>query len=443
MGKLLQIRKRTDSRERDCVEIRLTGIVVMRLPAGWFGAYVKARLCKMKTRFFKSWQRRRASLNLLLHKARFLRRKKAYLARAEKKTLRRLFITSGNLQMVNVLAIIEHLKATAETPAENHLLVWSFLTNSDFEETNAAIARECGMLHYHSCCGTEWSTLQVASYLVKHELYAVDEVYSLQNAVHMELYNMLYLGCAHLITDESISSLVPVPGLVSERCRKMITTCYLNKLDYAEFPGRPWQVEHLQKEYFQRIAETCVQLYPWPLSLAASQRLVILCATYVAAWDPFTAERQRVLIDGLVKRGYHILYKAHPRDAELPVETEHLTILRSRLPLECYRLKGILAVVSVNSSACTQSYHYSRVPGFVDYAYFQKFGPEYIDILAREYTPPVEKLLGIDAAGRSFSELKQEIDCVYHEHVDGKPLMSCNERFSRALQQALCRHELS
>lgn len=436
MGKLLQIRKYTDARKHEHVEIRLLGIAKMRLPAGALGSYMKARL-------YKSWLQCRARLNLLLNKARFLRRKAAYLAREEKKSLRRLFITTGNFQMVNALAIIDQQRATDAAPVENHLLVWSFLTNRDFEEMNAAIARACGITHYHSCCGLEWSSLQVASYLIRHKLYAVDEVYSLQYVGHMEMYNMLYRGCAHIITDESITSMVPAPGMVSTQCRRIITTCYLNKLDYAEFPGRPWQVEHLQREYFQRIAEKCVQMYPWPLSVAAGQRLVILCATYVATWDAFTAERQRDLIDGLVKRGYHILYKPHPRDAKLPDESESLTLLRSRLPLECYPLKGVLAVVSVNSSACTQSYHYSRVPGFVDYAYFQKFGPEHISILAQEYTPPVEVLLGIDTAGLSLPELQQEIARVYHEHVDGKPMMSRNERFSRALRQALGSHEQS
>lgn len=367
----------------------------------------------------------------------FHRNKKEYLSQTDKKEVHRFFITSGNFQLINSLAIIEQLKETDELPAVNHILVWSITKSETFSQLNENIARSFGIQHYHSCYGPEWDVHQIVSYLIEKQMYSMDEVYSLQLEGNIKIYEALYQGCKHIITDESYFTLVPPPKKMATQCRKFITTCYLNKLDYVDFPGRPWKVEYLQREFFDYVARRCVEMYPWPNVAAPNSKDIVFCATYDAIWDTQIAERQKYIIQRLIEKGFRILYKPHPRDTELPEESEHLKLLHTRLPLECYRLEGILAVVSIYSSASTQTYHYNRVAGFIDYASLYDKVPEYIDILSQQYTPSVELLFGIDAREKDGEELKKIIDDIYKAHLADKPLMSENKLFLQSFQDAL------
>ena len=424
MSKLIQVRKYADSRGIPHMEIKALGCR-MRLPVGQLGKYFRT---KRRKRHAKKEIRKKLPA--------FAHARDEYLARQPKNTLRRLFITSGNLHLINTLAIIEQLKESDSVPVENHLLVWSIMTNADFEEMNLKLTQACGITHYYACYGLD-EARDVVLYLMEHQLHSVDEVYSLQMAPHMEIYNTLYSGVEHIVTEESFFKLVPWPGFRASSCRQLITTCYLDKMDYAEFAGRAWQIRHIEKTHYSKIARLSAELYPWPLSLPQGSKTIIFCATHTVPWYPYISERQEYIIQRLLNSGFHVLYKPHPRDPQLPPEAENLQILQTRLPLECYALEGVLAVVSLFSSASTQSYHFNGVPGFIDHTATRDVAPEYLCILQEEYTPSVEDLLALNAAQMSHDELKAEISRLYHAHVDPKPMMSQNKRFSEALQAAL------
>ena len=388
-------------------------------------------------RIKKSLQRRWVNYNVRRKLPRFLRQKKTYLARKEKNVIRRLYITTGNIHLINSLAIIEQLKEIDDTPVENFVLVWSSVTNKEFDRQNETIARSFGIKHYYSCCGPQKADgLRVACHLMDNELFRIDQIYSAQLAEHVELYNLLYQGLDHIITDEGFGTLIPSPKILASQCKKMITTCYLDKLDYVEFPARPWRVEHIQKKHFDYIAAQCTKIYPWPGKTNKSKNTIIFCGSYSAAWRSFTADkliaRQNEVIESLIARGYYILYKPHPRATVLPCESEHLQIINTRLPMECYQLEEVVAVVSLNSFASTQAYHYSGVPGFIDYTFSDECYSPIIGLLAKEYTPSLELILDIDAQNLSFDELKETIRRIYVSYIKNKPALSQNHRIMRS-----------
>ena len=433
MSKLFQIRRYTDPKQIEHLEIHLLG-AKMRLPVPnkQLLSYFPKKIDKMR-------QRRQFKSFLKKELPEFTRKKEEWLHRPEKKLLRRLFITTGNFQLINSLAIIEQLKSTEHLPVENHILIQSHVTNPAFEDLNRSIARAFGISHFHVFCGPKWDEPQYMRYLMENDLYAIDQVYSLQSPGHLKVYNTFYRGCEHIVTDESFITLLPNSEVLAMECKKLITTCYLGKLDYVDFPGRPWRVEYLHREYFERVAARCVEMYPWPEAPDKEGKTVLFCATYVTAWDKLAEERQRFLMRSLLERGYRILYKPHPRDPVLPQESTQLKILRTRLPLECYRMEGVLGVVSLNSSASTQSYHYSGVPGFIDYLYSRESSPEHVGILAREYTPSVECLLKLDAREMPHDELREKLLQAYKAHVEPKPMMSQNELFLKSFHSMMQR----
>ena len=429
MLEFIKMRKYTDAKKIKHLEIRLLGMK-MRIPlSSWYSYF--------QTKRNTSRARKLAREVIQRDLPGFLRSKNAWLSREEKREKRRLFITSGNFHLINVLSIIDTLKEQDDLPVENHVIVWSIETNKPFEDLNYKIAKSFGVTHYHACCGPYWEINRVAQYLIEQKLYAVDEIYSLQRPIHLNVYNMLYQGVEHIITDESYFTLVPSPEIIATQCKKFVTTCYLGKLDYADFPGRSWSVEHLPKHVFDRVARRCEQMYPFPSLIHPDSKPIVFCGTCDAVLNESIAERQEHIVQSLIDRGYLVLYKPHPRDATLPRESAQLKILHTRLPLECYRMDGVLAVVSLYSSASTQSYHYSQIPGFIDYQALETEPLEYISILAQQYTPPVERLLDIDTASLNAHELKKRINDIYVSHLNDKPLMSQNELFTKSFHNAL------
>lgn len=388
-------------------------------------------------RIKKSLQRRWVNYNVRRKLPRFLRQKKTYLSRKEKNVIRRLYITTGNIHLINSLAIIEQLKETDDTPVENFVLVWSSVTNKEFDRQNETIARSFGIKHYYSCCGSQNADgLRVACHLMDNELFRIDQVYSAQLVEHVELYNLLYQGLDHIITDEGFGTLIPAPKILASQCKKMITTCYLDKLDYVEFSARPWRVEHIQKKYFDYIAAQCTKRYPWPGKTDKSKNTIIFCGSYSAAWRSFTADkliaRQNEVIESLIARGYFILYKPHPRATVLPCESEHLQIINTRLPMECYQLEEVVAIVSLNSSASIQAYHYNNVPGFLDYDFCAETFSPVLNTVASEYTPSLKLLLDIVPSHMENHKLKELIRDIYTHFLRNKPLMSQNPKVTQA-----------
>lgn len=426
----MHVRKYTDLWGIRRLEIALWGLKV-RFPYGNWKAYRQ----KKKQRRHEKRQKKYEKITAAFREA-----NQAYLAHKKDHTIRRLFFTSGNLQLINAMAIISQLAENEKKSSINHIIVQSSVTNDDFEKANREMAALCGPHHhYYFCCGGNWNPERFIKYIIKHRLEEIDEVYCLRLWTPLIIFETLYRSAKCIVMDEGAGSLIPADrGRMRKYCRKMLTTFFLGKLDYVSFPGRPWSVEHIQQEYFDCIANKCASLYPWELPFS-EKKYIIFCGTYAASFFEFTEEemmsREEQLIQKLIDKGYHVLYKPHPRDPVKRHERDGFTILHTRLPLECYQLNGVYAIVSLRSCASLQSYHYCKVPGFIDAEFCSKTYDPPMAIMMNDYTPPVDLLLEVDARDMKPDELRREIELRYERHMADKPLLSQNERFSKAYIQ--------
>lgn len=393
---------------------------------------------------YKNWRIYLQSKMKRLHEKRayskmrsFFKKRERYEARHKRNMVRRLFITSGNFHLVNMLALISQKYEQETMKVENIVLVWSSVSNNDFEQVNRNIASMHGIKYYYAFCGPDWSEDRIVDFLVTVGLYRIDEVYSLSNAEHHALYNRLYRGVKHILTDEGVYTVLPPSGAAAENCSEMVTTFYLKKLNHISAQGRCWKHSYIGENHFRMIADRCASAYPW--NPIGGDKCVIFCATYSASWAPYTAqrlsERQNEIIDKLQERGYEVLYKPHPRDPELPTESKSLKIIHSKLPLECYHVENILAVVSLYSSASTQAYHYLGVPGFIDPIFCAEVLPDHLQVLALSYTLSVEDILSVDAHNLSHQDLKAYLRGLMKAKLEQAPLLSDNVAFNSLYNQ--------
>ncbi len=355
----------------------------------------------------------------------YLKNLKKYEKSVKDNITRRLFITSGNLSLINTLAIINQFNLKEN--CENSIFVWSHISNPEFEAVNEKISRMEKLKYYLTFF--HCSLMDVYKYFIKNNLVEFDEIYFPNCKYMFEIVNFLFPNKKYYVIDEGVCVLVKHKGIDYSNAEKYIYAKYLNKIDIL---GADEDIKNkiisLNKDEFLKISKQCEKIYP--VNINQYEKNIVFCGT-TASLDYWTSEEisnaQNEIIQKLILKGYNVLFKPHPRDTFEYKENDKFKILNTKLPLECYSLKDkCLAVVSLFSSAVCQMYYYQGIAGFC-YSDFLKNNKDIGINIIREYSPSVDMLLSIDANLKTFEELQKEIQSKYEEWINKKPLLSEND----------------
>lgn len=417
----MKLLTRTDDEQGKKYYVNVLG---RRLPLSW-KSWAGFFLGKWKswTRFFFK------KIILPLQARRCARANTRYLATAATRTApRRLFLTTGNLSLLNTLAIIQQLGLAQG--ASTTIISWSAVSSDAFEEICAAMAASVSPEHYYGIYGSECAAY---AFILSHNLTDFDEVYFANEGIFLQMVGLFWPHAAHILTEEGLCGLCLQKHFDYGRLRTICTTRYLDKLDYVAVLERPERILHVQKACFLQVADALCQRYPCPaLDVQAEEKVVIFCGTY-GLWHCFPQAEllrmEREIIEALLSKGYRVLFKPHPRDQRRHTDNDRFCVVRGALPLECYPCENITAVVSLYSSASAQLYYYRAVPGFIDRRSMEseEFGRY---LLIKEYCPPVELLLSVDVERLSAGEVRRTVRHLYEEWLRQKPLLSQNQAFT-------------
>ena len=348
-----------------------------------------------------------------------------YSNRKNKKTKRRLFLSSGNISLINVLTII---KQFPEDNCEDILVIDTFSGSDKFFEINSKIAS----LHNFKKI-IKLKGLHFRFNFMKYNLFDIDEVYAHTKPEYFKYIFPMYKNCKFFIFDEGISSLIEQSKDSDNSEFKLITTKICDKFDKIGWDNN--QIEHINPEIFKSIASEIAKIYPFDVEIKEDSKTVIFCSQY---WQAFSLSKeeyynyQNSIIEKLLENGFTIIYKQHPREegeVEIPKGCIKTNCL---LPLELYDL-DILAIVSVASSILLDQYHYWQVPGFEcinEKIFDENKNSGYIDLIRyilKEYIPNVNELLNINAKNYSKAELKEMLKNIFKQSLDKQPLLSENK----------------
>ncbi len=353
-----------------------------------------------------------------------------YINKKDKKIIKRLIVTNGNLNLINTLSIINQHNLNKN--AKNDFANWSGISNPEFETTTEEIIKQAGgnrQFRFYLCGRLK----DVVNYFVKNLLCEYDEIFCPNFPELIEIYQKLFPKSKFFVTEEGVCNLALFD--IIKNVEKCIFSNYLNKLDFSctnkailsMGGGAP---DAFNKEEFLKIAEKLEKKYPFDIELKQEDKNVIFCGTY-SGLKFWTLEEiinyQNNIIENLLEKGYTVIFKPHPRDGYKYKENEKFKILKTKIPLECYSLKDkCLAVVSLFSSASCQIYHYQGIAGFCSHNLIRNTDDFGLNVI-EQYTPPVESLLEINANGRTFKELQIQITNKYLDYIKEKPFLHENK----------------
>ncbi len=397
---------------------------------------IKIRLTFLFIKFsFKIFKLQKFKLILFNYKY------KKYLKSKKDNTIRRLFLTNGNLNLINTLSLINQLELNKNS--KNTLLVWT-PADEEYEKVLKNISNTTPLEKYLSFCNKSHD--YVVKYFIDNFLTDYDEIYFTNG--HELFYRIakLYPNIIQNITDEGINPLYPANFIDYSKIKNIYFTNYLNKINRigALSYWRGGVSRNISKDEFLKISSKLEKLYPLDIKLNPNNKNIIFLATFCSKKSSqfFTFEEltayQNTIIKKLIKKGYKVYFKPHPRDLKEYKDNENFKILKTKLPIECYNLKDkCLAIVSLFSSALCQMYHYQNIAGFCATDLIKKADNDIGINIIKEYSPNVNVLLEINTKSKTFEELRDEINKEYLNFIKDKPLLSENKVIEKLYEKLI------
>lgn len=340
---------------------------------------------------------------------------------------RRLFMTSGNLSLINTLAIINQFNLNENS--ENSILVWSHVASNEFIEVTKKISELAEIKNYYSFCNV--TMFYLFNYFISAKSTVFDEVY-FPNCIYMaDIARIIFPFSKYFITEEGICVQIKHKNVNYSNVEKFIFNKYLDKIDFANASQDDLKkLYFIDKKEFLQIGRKAAELCPIDLKLNKEDKNVILCGTITGlGFLSFKeiVDYQNKIADKLIEKGYTVIFKPHPRDTWEYKEREKFKILKTKLPLEVYDLEDkCLAVVSLFSSASCQIYHFHKIPGFCANELDKNACNFGLNIIA-QYSPDVEMLYSIDVNNKTFEQAQEEILKKYQAALSNMPLLSKND----------------
>ena len=336
--------------------------------------------------------------------------------------MKRLFITTGLISLVNALAMIN---GKAE---EDVLIILSFSQNERFRETSLKIA---GLHKFKKVL-----FFKKESEIIQNiRLSDYDEIYS---TVMSKLFGFLNRHPAWCIFDEG-------PGYAIADLRKFnnLKKCYvtkfLNKFDLINLPVG-CKYLYIDKEKFLEISNKILLLLDEPQKLPTKKNILFIGHyIYRSIGENRALEYYKKYINYFINLEYDVYFKAHPRDVDtlLPElksyfeNKKNFHILNSTLPIEIYDYNFDAAAGSYSGTLVSLP-HYRNIPAVnlpMKELYHSDAGLNYKKFFALydSYIPE------FDTLKRYFPESKESIFAEYNKTVTAKPEIKDNKKLRRIL----------
>lgn len=348
------------------------------------------------------------------------------------KKIKRIFTTTGNISLINALAIIKTKSSFKNY--EDILVIDTGKGQIDFVKKQLEIAS----FHKFKKIIVQ-PRINPGVQLVLNNFFKVDELYILNHPLHVNTVLPLFPKVKVFLIDEGPGSLLNYNSDKIKNLESFITHRYINKLDFCNIENiNKIKFEPLDINEFRKIADTLSKKYPIEIKTSKEDKAILYCGIYweVSGLDKDTfTQVQNETINNLLNAGYKILYKPHPRDTEFYGldKNPNVEFINSKFPIELYNL-DILAVVSLSSSTSISPAHYWGISCFsnvVDDAIKidknDKINIDLIRFIVKEYSPNYKELLKLDVKNTTKSDLKQQIKKIYSNFLKDKPLLSQNE----------------
>lgn len=368
------------------------------------------------------------SFSAVFKKYIFIKKHKEYIKQNNNK-IKRLFITTGNVSLLNSLAYINQFDLWND--GENDILIYSGVAQDDFINENKKIVEQ---FNINNCFAFLGSSKNLYYYLLSNYYTDYNEVYFVNIPTLGNKIPHLYTTAKLYVIDEGIFTVIANKHINYNKVDGIISANYMDKFDFFNFSQKDTKkIIKLNKSSTDFIINNIrAKMTETNLSISTGAKTIIFCGTFDSLCHESidtVYSNQNTVIENLKNKNYNILFKPHPRDINIYKETENFKILNSKMPLEIFPLDNITAVVSLYSSVSLQLFHFQNVPGYVDYATIDS-NKDFNSMFIKEYAQDYHKLLETNT-NMSTQELKRKLNDDYQAFINSKPKLSENQKLKR------------
>ena len=360
----------------------------------------------------------------------------SYINRKNKNVTRRLFITTGNYNLLNVLTLIKQLN---KRNCEDVLIIISHEQKSLFNKYNKMIAQEHNFKRIIFLVGKNYKKKH--KYFIKEGLYDFDEVYAATMGSAPNIASDFYPKSKKYLIDEGVIGYIYQPKVNFNDFVAIYMHNYSNKIDYLGFDDKTIEkFQHLDKNIFNQITLNIQKRFPSLFSYRKEEKTILMCGTcakFLGLNKIQYEEYIKKIVTKLNDCGYNVVFKPHPREI-YNFNKMNVEQINTPMPLECFDLKNIVAVISFCSLTATQILYLRNIPGFqiddLDYNIIQ-IPPlsKLHKIFFFEYTPSYKELL-FDCKNMSFEEIHEKLNGKVQDYLQLKDNLSRNKNILEAAQ---------
>jgi hypothetical protein len=360
--------------------------------------------------------------------ARFIFNNQQYLKnRNSEDTTKRLFITTGGISLITCLSIINKIGADNY---EDYLVIIGTTSNHIFVESNTNIALLYSFKKIIFLLPKEINF----RILIDFGIEKIDEIFMVANLIFYSRIITLYPNVNYTLFEESPATL-SYPIYDYSKIRKVIVHNYLEKFDFFVWhkTNTKPEIEFIDETIFNKILSNTRKELNIAIKLDDNVKYILICGPDVQQKRYVRISTIYKTINKLVKCGYKILFKNHPRDMDQYIFDDNVIIINTSYPIELYDLK-IVAVVSFSLSVCITVPCFNGVATFSYLPVHNKIDDldfRLMQFMIKQYTVPIDILLNFDHINYTPQDLRKKLLEIFKTNIDKIPSVSDNLKIEK------------
>jgi hypothetical protein len=341
--------------------------------------------------------------------------------------IRRLFITSGGISLITLLAIRQ--KAGCDDMYEDFLVILGTSPNNyNFILDNKSVA------DLYNFKETYIYMQKISSYrFISFGPAEIDEVYVFMNLYFYSCFQKIYPYSRILLFDEGPVESISYPVYNYSQIRKVIVHNYLGKIDFFLWHSTSQKpiIEFVDESVFSNVLFNVREKLNIKLEIEnEDEKYILVCGPGGADKTLLKNGVVSNVINKLIQKGYKILFKKHPRDTSNYQFTSDVEFMNTTYPIELYDLNVVAAVNFSGSLGITLPY-FNKIAVFSRIVTNKRINEPWLtglmQFIINQYVVPINVLLNFDHEKYSVSESRKKLFELFMKYINEKPAVSANK----------------
>jgi len=215
-----------------------------------------------------------SNINLTIKTLEFNKNNKNFIKNNKARKKKRLFLTTGNLSLLNTICVI---KQTNEE-CDDYLFIHSHLKSDSFHTTCLKMAESHNFKKIYTLYE---KILDFRQYFIHNKLYNFDEIYFSNQYQFLLLANTLYKNTKKYITDEGCTGKLMRAKIFNyDKIKNFYFNDYSPKIDYWNLSKKNTKkIIKIDKQIFKSVTDEFAKKLPANINIDKNSKTILFCGS--------------------------------------------------------------------------------------------------------------------------------------------------------------------